>query len=80
MSDASAAGMDEPEARGLRCHKCGHGRFAVIYTRQGSAGAIVRRRECRQCGTRITTVERTVGGWAQGLSPGTPSPSEPESS
>jgi transcriptional regulator NrdR family protein len=50
----------EPLSRGLCCWRCGNNRFRVIYTR-ARAGALVRRRECRQCSTRMTTWERMVG-------------------
>lgn len=46
---------------GLVCHKCGCTHFYVIYTRARPNGKIVRRRECRNCGTRILTVEKTIG-------------------
>jgi transcriptional regulator NrdR family protein len=47
--------------RGLRCRKCGCGHFRVVYTRRAAGGRIVRRRECRHCGTRLTTWERIAG-------------------
>jgi transcriptional regulator NrdR family protein len=46
--------------RGLRCWKCKAPRFRVIYTRPGAARSVMRRRECCQCGTRITTRERAI--------------------
>jgi transcriptional regulator NrdR family protein len=46
---------------GLRCWKCHHRRFRVIYTRAAHDGTIIRRRECCQCHTRITTWERMIG-------------------
>jgi transcriptional regulator NrdR family protein len=46
---------------GLRCPKCGRGRFRVIYTRAVAGGRVVRRRACRHCAARITTWERIVG-------------------
>ena len=49
------------EQRGLVCAKCGCGHFRVIYTRASWGGRIIRRRECRHCGKRVTTYER-VGG------------------
>ena len=49
------------EPRGLRCPKCGCGHFRVIYTRRAWGGRIVRRRECRNCGRRITTTEHING-------------------
>jgi transcriptional regulator NrdR family protein len=48
------------ERRGLVCPRCGCGHFRVIYTRRVQGGRIVRRRECRNCGRRITTYERFV--------------------
>jgi transcriptional regulator NrdR family protein len=51
-----------PGHTGLRCRKCGSQQFRVVYTRAARDGKIVRRRECRQCGGRITTWERTIGG------------------
>jgi hypothetical protein len=49
------------EQRGLVCPKCGCCHFRVIYTRAGWGGRIVRRRECRHCGRRVTTYERVAG-------------------
>jgi transcriptional regulator NrdR family protein len=46
---------------GLRCRRCGHGRFRVLYTRPRPGGKLVRRRECRHCGERFTTWERRLG-------------------
>jgi transcriptional regulator NrdR family protein len=46
---------------GLRCLKCGERRFRVIYTRGTPDGKIVRRRQCRGCGTRVTTREQMIG-------------------
>jgi hypothetical protein len=36
-------------------------RFCVVYTRPAPGGVVVRRRACRQCGTRISTREREIG-------------------
>lgn len=47
--------------RGLICPKCGCRHFRVLYTRKGHREAIVRRRECRHCGRRITTWEKAIG-------------------
>lgn len=49
------------DARGLECPTCGCRHFHVIYTRQSSNGRVVRRRECRYCGRRISTSERMHG-------------------
>jgi hypothetical protein len=46
---------------GLVCVGCGNGRLKVVYTRHGANGRIVRRRECKKCGKRITTWERMIG-------------------
>ena len=49
------------EQRGLECRNCGCGHFRVIYTRRAWGGRILRRRECRHCGRRMTTYEQTAG-------------------
>jgi len=51
----------KPETeRGLECRKCGCRHMFVVWTRH-QRGKIVRRRECRYCGTKITTFEREAG-------------------
>jgi len=50
------------DQRGLQCRNCGCQRFRVIYTRRAWGRKVVRRRECRQCGERLTTWERAIGG------------------
>ena len=47
--------------RGLECRACGCKHFRVIYTRAHRGGQLVRRRECRHCGRRMTTWERAIG-------------------
>jgi transcriptional regulator NrdR family protein len=47
--------------RGLRWRQCGAGRLRVVYTRHAPGGKVVRQRECRACGARVTTWERVVG-------------------
>jgi len=47
--------------RGLECRYCGCEHFRVVYTRPTWGGRIMRRRECRHCGKRMTTWEK-VGG------------------
>jgi transcriptional regulator NrdR family protein len=47
--------------KGLECRSCGCRHFRVIYTRAGSQGNLVRRRECRNCGRRFTTWEKRIG-------------------
>lgn len=49
------------EKRGLECPSCGCGHFHVVYTRRASRQRIMRRRECRNCGRRITTYEYAIG-------------------
>lgn len=49
------------EDRGLRCFNCGCQAFRVIYTRRARGEKLVRRRECRDCGQRLTTWERAIG-------------------
>jgi hypothetical protein len=51
----------DEEQRGLECRVCRCKRFRVIYTRPRSGGGLLRRRECRHCGSRITTCEREIG-------------------
>ena len=55
--------LPEPDDdhRGLKCRACGCKQFRVIYTRPYRGGGLVRRRECRHCGRRMTTLERVVG-------------------
>jgi DNA-directed RNA polymerase subunit RPC12/RpoP len=61
MDPAEANSVDVCNDRGLRCVKCGHRRFRVIYTRARPGEIVVRRRECLNCGVRITTWERAIG-------------------
>ena len=49
------------QKRGLECPRCGCAHFRVLYTRRALGGRLLRRRECRYCGRRVTTYER-VGG------------------
>lgn len=49
------------EQRGIVCPRCGCTDFRVVYTRASWGNRIVRRRECRHCGRRVTTTERLVG-------------------
>lgn len=44
---------------GLECHHCGCKHFRVVYTRPTHGSRIMRRRECRHCGKRMTTWEKT---------------------
>ncbi len=59
--------MSEPNTKpderpvGLECPDCGCRHFYVVYTRPTPNGRIMRRRQCRHCGRRITTFEKTGG-------------------
>ena len=50
--------QNAPEATGLVCRACGCRHFRVIYLKR-MPGSLMRRRECRNCGKRITTRETT---------------------
>jgi transcriptional regulator NrdR family protein len=52
----------DDEDRGLRCRKCGCRQFWVVYTRAAWGAKVIRRRECRECGQRLTTWEKAIGG------------------
>jgi transcriptional regulator NrdR family protein len=47
--------------RGLACRHCGCRDLPVVYTRPKHGGRIMRRRECRHCGRRVTTWESSSG-------------------
>ena len=61
MGESPKQPGDRAAQVGLRCWKCGHCGFRVVYTRAARDGTIMRRRECLQCQTRITTWERMIG-------------------
>ena len=46
--------------RGLLCPDCDSGQLRVVYTRGKDHGVVQRRRECRQCGCRVTTWEQIL--------------------
>lgn len=52
---------DEPPPVGLSCRRCGCRDLRVLYTRAKHDDKIVRRRQCRNCGARLTTTERVTG-------------------
>ena len=60
MNDASMPPAPTNGA-GLACPKCGYPRSRVVYTRAAN-NRLVRRRACLDCGTRVTTWERIIGG------------------
>ena len=45
---------------GLECRKCRCRTFEVLYTRRLADQRVLRRRKCRHCGQRITTVEHVL--------------------
>lgn len=47
--------------KGLSCPSCGCRHLPVVKTRPGWGGRIMRVRECRHCGRRLTTFERSGG-------------------
>jgi len=47
--------------KGIACPVCGCRHLFVVYTRQRPGGVINRRRECRNCGKRLTTSESPIG-------------------
>lgn len=61
---------EEGKPLGLICHRCGCRHFFVVYTRPTAGGQIIRRRECRHCGTRIMTYERKLDQPPEGDSTG----------
>ena len=48
------------DQRGIACPRCGCQHFRALYTRSAMGGRILRRRECRHCGWRITTYESSA--------------------
>lgn len=50
------AAVCDSDAAGLVCRACGCRHFRVVYLKR-LPGALLRRRECRHCGKRITTRE-----------------------
>jgi hypothetical protein len=58
--DAPAAGPASADHRGLVCRHCGCRHFRVVYTRPSWGGRIKRRRECRHCGSQMSTLERAL--------------------
>jgi C4-type Zn-finger protein len=55
---AAAAIADPGEAAGgIACPRCECRDLRVVKTRR-SAGVVVRKRQCRHCGWRVTTVEK----------------------
>ena len=49
--------IPDPESLGLQCPGCGCRHHYTLYTRAAPGGRVLRRRECRHCGRRMTTLE-----------------------
>ena len=54
-------------SRGIACPGCGCRHFRVLYTRRALGGRLLRRRECRHCGRRVTTYEQSLEKPRRGL-------------
>jgi hypothetical protein len=61
LADGRKKWPTDEDQRGLVCRHCGCKHFRAIYTRPTWGGRIMRRRECRHCGKRMTTWERAGG-------------------
>ncbi len=57
MNETTKVKPNSDEQRGITCRRCEGSHFQVIYTRKVRGGRIMRRRECRYCGQRVTTWE-----------------------
>jgi hypothetical protein len=57
LQERKAKADAAPEPVGIPCPKCGCCEFFVVYVRKRRSH-ILRRRECRHCGKRITTREK----------------------
>ena len=53
--------------RGIACPACGCRHFRVLYTRRALGARLLRRRECRHCGRRVTTYEQSLEKPRRGL-------------
>ena len=51
---------EQNESRGIACPGCSCRHFRVLYTRRALGGRLLRRRECRHCGRRMTTYEQSL--------------------
>lgn len=60
MSDDRTDSDVSDRPAGLECPQCGCRHFHVVYTRAFRPGQIIRRRECRHCGRRMTTTEEEI--------------------
>ena len=58
--DTADKSSEQNESRGIACPGCGCGHIRVLYTRRALGGRLLRRRECRHCGRRVTTYEQSL--------------------
>ena len=63
----AADNRESAPKRGLECPGCGCTHFRVLYTRRALGGRLLRRRECRHCGRRVTTYETALRGLGSSL-------------
>ena len=61
MNNERTPPSELPQEYGLRCKTCNCGHFYTLYTRRVYGNRIRRRKECRNCGKRVTTTEKVVG-------------------
>ena len=59
--DGRKAWDSAQDKRGLECCNCGCRDFHAIYARHDRGGKLIRRRDCRDSGKRMTTWERPIG-------------------
>lgn len=62
MPDEAVA---SPPLCGLHCPRCGAKKTGVLQTRAAKPGTIRRRRICKQCKHRMTTLEAPKERWAK---------------
>ncbi|MFN7590387.1 MAG: hypothetical protein ACK5UQ_18050 [Planctomycetota bacterium] len=61
MAETKKKPEQQADDRGLECRSCGCRHFYVVETRNTWGRRIRRLRECRSCGTRVTTYEKELG-------------------
>jgi len=62
LHEAEEGGEPRPEPKGIECPHCGCRHFFTVKSRPSTKGYVLRRKECRHCGHRLTTKERVIGG------------------
>lgn len=61
LTNSQSAEPSGGDDRGICCPRCGCRHHSVVYVRRSAGGVVRRRRECRNCGRRFSTSERTTG-------------------